>query len=150
MLKKLYTTHVCIIHQLQFTLTCIKGAKDSLTHPTHFLTVMIFLFLALVTEWKLWSRTDADFFSQSRFDRHLLHYRNCSDTVVYCSVRLISCCLSPQNSALIISCAMTEVCSCSDPGDVNYIDNCLRGTVIERRSETSELSLSYARPAADG
>jgi len=26
----------------------------------------------------------------------------------------------------------------------------LRGTVAERRSETGELSLSYARPAADG
>ena len=26
---------------------------------------------------------------------------------------------------------------------------CLRGTVVERRSVTGELSLSYARPAAD-
>ena len=26
----------------------------------------------------------------------------------------------------------------------------LRGTVVERRSVTGELSLSYARPAADG
>ena len=26
----------------------------------------------------------------------------------------------------------------------------LRGTVVERRSVTDELSLSYARPAADG
>jgi len=38
----------------------------------------------------------------------------------------------------------------SEAAALSQLDGWRRGTVVDRRSVTSKLSLSYARPAADG
>ena len=109
---------------------------DSLTHSvTHSLTYLLKYSRIPPKLRPATSNTD--------FDTHSV---GCSMQTARTGVSFIFC----HQSVLVTQNARNSILAVASPQITEELRAWLRGTVVERRSVTGKLSLSYARPAVDG